>query len=192
MLERIFDSFAWIQKTIKCFQNPFFLEQREKNIVYLHEKQKLIMKKCIAILTGLLLMNVFALFAQGESKSLYPFYIGKDYVVVGVSADTSDKELLEIRKNILKYSSVRFTEFDVIRSKNGKIQFLSMRVDCRDGYSAYISHSFEDGDKSVHGFIRDYTRTNYDRAFYYGDLTSELSGIERVAKAVEESKETKN
>lgn len=137
-------------------------------------------------------MNVFALFAQGESKSLYPFYIGKDYVVVGVSADTSDKELLEIRKNILKYSSIRFTEFDVIRSKSGKIQFLSMRVDCRDGYNAYISHSFEDDDKSVHGFIRDYTRTNYDRAFYYGDLTSELSGIERVSKAIEDTEETKN
>lgn len=174
------------------FSESVFLEQREKNIVYLHEKQKLIMKKCIAILTGLLLVSVCGLFAQGDNESLFPYYIGKDYVVVGVSADTSDKELLEIRKNILKYSSVRFTEFDVIRSKSGKIQFLSMRVDCRDGYSAYISHSFEDGDKSVHGFIRDYTRTNYDRAFYYGDLTSELSGIERVAKAVEESKETKN
>ena len=150
------------------------------------------MKRSIAILAGLLLMNVFALFAQEESKSLYPFYIGKDYVVVGVSADTSDKELLEIRKNILKYSSIRFTEFDVIRSKSGKIQFLSMRVDCRDGYNAYISHSFEDGDKSVHGFIRDYTRTNYDRAFYYGDLTSELSGIKRVSKAIEDAEETKN
>ena len=192
MLGRIFDSFAWIQKTIKCFQNPFFYN-KEKKLSYICTKNKKIdMKRSIAILAGLLLMNVFALFAQGESKSLYPFYIGKDYVVVGVSADTSDKELLEIRKNILKYSSIRFTEFDVIRSKSGKIQFLSIRVDCRDGYNAYISHSFEDGDKSVHGFIRDYTRTNYDRAFYYGDLTSELSGIERVSKAIEESKETKN
>ena len=145
------------------------------------------MKRSIAILAGLLLMNVFALFAQEESKSLYPFYIGKDYVVVGVNADTSDKELLEIRKNILKYSSIRFTEFDVIRSKSGKIQFISMEIDCRDGYKASISHSFEKGDKSVHGFIRDYTRTNYDRAFYYGDLTSELSGIERVTQAIEES-----
>jgi hypothetical protein len=62
-----------------------------------------------------------------------------------------------------------------------------MEIDCRDGYKASISHSFEKGDKSVHGFIRDYTRTNYDRAFYYGDLTSELSGIERVTQAIKES-----
>jgi hypothetical protein len=145
------------------------------------------MKKRIALFTGFLFLCLFGAMAQHEDNSPFPFYIGKDYVVVGVSCDTSDKELLEIRKNILKYSSIRFTEFDVIRSKSGKIQFISMEIDCRDGYKASISHSFEKGDKSVHGFIRDYTRTNYDRAFYYGDLTSELSGIERVTQAIEES-----
>ncbi len=146
------------------------------------------MKKRIALFTGFLFLCLFGAMAQNDNdKSPFPYYIGKDYVVVGVSCDTSDKELLEIRKNILKYSSIRFTEFDVIRSKSGKIQFISMEIDCRDGYKASISHSFEKGDKSVHGFIRDYTRTNYDRAFYYGDLTSELSGIERVTQAIEES-----
>ena len=134
----------------------------------------------------LLTISCIYSFAQKEQQSPYPFYIGKDYVVVGVSAKTTDKELLEIRKNILKYSSVRFNEFDVIRGDDGNIFFLSMKIDCRDGYSAYISHSFEKGDTSVRGFIRDYTKTNFNRAFYYGDLTSEISGIERVKQAIAE------
>lgn len=146
------------------------------------------MKKKIALLFGMLLFVCLAK-AQTAGKEPFPYYIGKDYVVVGVSANTSDKELLDIRKNILKYSSVRFTNFDVIRGKDGKIQFLSMEIDCRDGYKASISHSFEKGDKSVHGFIRDYTRTNYDRAFYYGDLTTEQAGIERVKRVLEKPKE---
>jgi hypothetical protein len=148
------------------------------------------MKKKIFALV-LLTISFVCSFAQKEQKSLYPFYIGKDYVVVGVSAKTTDKELLEIRKNILKYSSIRFTEFDVIRGENGDIYFLSMRIDCRDGYSAYISHSFEKGDTSIHGFVRDYTKTNFNRAFYYGDLTSEISGIERIKQALTEKEEEK-
>ncbi len=146
------------------------------------------MKKRIALLFGILLCACFVK-AQSGDKEPFPYYIGKDYVVVGVSANTSDKQLLEIRKNILKYSTVRFTNFDVIRGKDGKIQFLSMEIDCRDGYRASISHSFEKGDKSIHGFIRDYTRNNYDRAFYYGDLTVEQAGIERVKRAMSEAKE---
>ena len=149
------------------------------------------MKRKFAIFVSVLLLSVLAIKAQSESNSPFPYYIGKDYVVVGVSSSTSDKELLEIRKNILKYSSIRFTNFDVIRAKSGEIQFLSMEIDCRDGYKASISHSFEKGDKSVFGFIRDYTRTNYDRAFYDGDLTSELSGIERVTKAIEKANQEK-
>jgi hypothetical protein len=139
----------------------------------------------------LLTISFVCSFAQKEQKSPYPYYIGKDYVVVGVSAKTTDKELLEIRQNILKYSSIRFNEFDVIRGEDGNIYFLSMKIDCRDGYSAYISHSFEKGDTSVHGFIRDYTKTKFNRAFYYGDLTNEISGIERVNQVIAEKKEEK-
>ncbi len=143
-------------------------------------------KKAVLFICIAFLAIVSAKAQKGDSP--YPFYIGKDYVVVGVSANTTDKELLEIRKNILKYSTIRFTNFDVIRGDDGKIFFLSMDVDCRDGYRASISHSFEKGDTSVHGFIRDYSRNNYKRAFYYGDLTSELSGIERVKEAIESAK----
>ena len=148
------------------------------------------MKKRFVVLVALMMSFVFS-FAQGEGKSLYPFYIGKDYVVVGVSAKTTDKELLEIRKNILKYSSIRFNEFDVIRGENGDIYFLSIKVDCRDGYSAYISHSFEKGDTTVHGFVRDYTKTHFNRAFYYGDLTDKTSGIERIKQALANKEEEK-
>ncbi|MBR5254534.1 MAG: hypothetical protein IKV46_05790 [Bacteroidales bacterium] len=148
------------------------------------------MKKRFVIIAALLMSFVFS-FAQSEVKSLYPYYISKDYVVVGVSAKTSDKELLDIRKNILKYSSIRFNEFDVIRGENGDIYFLSMKIDCRDGYSAYISHSFEKGDTTVHGFVRDYTKTHFNRAFYYGDLTDETSGIERIKQALAEKEEEK-
>ena len=56
------------------------------------------MKKRFIVLLVLVMSFAFS-FAQSESKDLYPFYIGKDYVVVGVSAKTTDKELLEIRKN---------------------------------------------------------------------------------------------
>ena len=130
-------------------------------------------------------------FAQERPKSPFPYYIGKDYVVVGVGAKTTDAELLDIRKNLLKYSSIRFTEFDVIRGEDGDIYFLSMEVDCRDGYSASISHSFEKGDTTIHGFIRDYTKTKYNRAFYYGNLCSEQSGIERVVAVLNEREEEK-
>ncbi|MEE0889848.1 MAG: hypothetical protein U0L22_06330 [Bacteroidales bacterium] len=148
------------------------------------------MKKRFVVLVVLMMSFVLS-FAQNNNKDLYPFYIGKDYVVVGVSAKTTDKELLEIRKNILKYSSIRFNEFDVIRGENGDIYFLSIKVDCRDGYSAYISHSFEKGDTTIHGFIRDYTKTHFNRAFYYGDLTDETSGIERIKQALAEKEEEK-
>lgn len=148
------------------------------------------MRKGFVVLVALMMSFVLS-FAQNDNKDLYPFYIGKDYVVVGVSAKTTDKELLEIRKNILKYSSIRFNEFDVIRGENGDIYFLSIKVDCRDGYSAYISHSFEKGDTTVHGFIRDYTKTHFNRAFYYGDLTDETSGIERIKQALAEKEEEK-
>jgi hypothetical protein len=148
------------------------------------------MKKRFIVLLVLVMSFAFS-FAQSESKDLYPFYIGKDYVVVGVSAKTTDKELLEIRKNILKYSSIRFNEFDVIRGEDGDIYFLSIKVDCRDGYNAYISHSFEKGDTSVHGFIRDYTKTHFNRAFYYGDLTNKTSGIERIKQELAKKEEEK-
>ncbi len=149
------------------------------------------MRKKAILFVAVLLCSIVGLWAQ-KDENPYPFYISKDYVVVGVSANTTDKQLLDIRKNILKYSSIRFTNFDVIRGEDGKIYFLSMEIDCRDGYHASISHSFEKGDKSVHGFIRDYSRNNYKRPFYYGDLTSELSGIERVKEAIKKEKEENN
>ena len=83
------------------------------------------MKKRFVVLVVLMMSFVFS-FAQSNNKDLFPFYIGKDYVVVGVSAKTTDKELLEIRKNILKYSTIRFNEFDVVRGENGDIYFLSI------------------------------------------------------------------
>ena len=54
-----------------------------------------------------------------------------------------------------------------------------------------ISHSFEKGDTTIHGFIRDYTKTKYNRAFYYGNLCSEQSGIERVVAVLNEREEEK-
>lgn len=145
------------------------------------------MKKT-GILLVILTMFSTALFSQGK-KPYYPTLLTKDYVVVGISAKTTDKQLLEIRKNILKYTTIRFTNFDVIRGKNGDIYFLSMEVDCRDGYKGNISHAFEKGDTTYYGFIRDYSLNTYKRAFYIGDLTSPLSGINHVEEYLENQKQ---
>ncbi len=143
-----------------------------------------------------LIISIFLLFisltgyAQLEKIEDSPYYIDKDLVVVGITANTTDKELLEIRTQLLKFTSIRFTNFDVIREKKGrkferfwfrkqygKIQFVSMEVDARDGFSGKISHSFEPGDKSTQGFYRDYEKNTYNKAFFIGDLGEETQRI---------------
>lgn len=118
--------------------------------------------------------------SKSNDKVWYPSLFTKDYVVVAVNAHTTDEELLKIRKDVLKYSSIRFTNFDVIRSSNGDIYFLSMAVDCRDGYKGNISHAFEPGDTTYYGFVRDYSLNTYKRPFYIGNLLGEYSGIKHV------------
>ncbi|MDR0971816.1 MAG: hypothetical protein LBM25_05485 [Bacteroidales bacterium] len=126
----------------------------------------------------LLLVSLFCLkgFAQIEKLDSTYIYIDKDLVVLGINSNTTDEQLLDIRTRLLKYSTIRFTEFDVIREqtnekdKKGKIQFISMEVDCRDGYVGKISHSFEKGDTSTWGFYRNYEKNSYKRAFYIGQL----------------------
>mgnify|MGYP003329490196 CR=1 FL=1 len=61
----------------------------------------------------------------------------------------------------------------MIRGKDGDIYFLSMAVDCRDGFKGDISHSFEPGDTTHYGFIRDYTKDPNKIAFYIGNLDAE-------------------
>lgn len=129
-------------------------------------------------------------FSQTEKLSNSPIYIDKELVVVGVSSKTTDKELLEIRTKLLKLTSIRFTNFDVIRvvkgrkfknfwfrKQHGEIQFISMEVDSRDGFKGKISHSFEPGDKSIQGFYRDYEKNSYNKSFFIGDLTQETERI---------------
>lgn len=135
------------------------------------------MKKFILLL-GLISLS-FVSFSQVEILKDSPIYIEGDVVMVGVNAKTTDKELLEIRTKLLKFTTIRFTEFDVIRAKpenkkeEGDIQFISMEVDCRDGYSGKISHSFEQGDTSTFGFYRDYSKNTYNKAFFIGNLSNE-------------------
>lgn len=145
------------------------------------------MRKIFLItLTVLLCGQLYAQVGGGKDstnlkdKVWYPSLFTKDYVVVAINAHTTDEELLKIRKDILKYSSIRFTNFDVIRSSNGDIYFLSMAVDCRDGYKGNISHAFEPGDTTYYGFVRDYSLNTYKRPFYIGNLLSEYSGIKHV------------
>lgn len=135
------------------------------------------MKKFI-LLIGLISLS-FVAFSQVEILKVSPIYIKGDVVMVGVNAKTTDKELLEIRTKLLKFTTIRFTEFDVIRAnptnkkEEGDIQFISMEVDCRDGYSGKISHSFEQGDTSTFGFYRDYSKNTYNKAFFIGNLSNE-------------------
>ncbi|MDO5760757.1 MAG: hypothetical protein Q4Q06_07010, partial [Bacteroidota bacterium] len=73
------------------------------------------MKKIYILLLTFICAVVVDLHAQNsEQEVCYPYIFTKEYAVVGISAKTTDKELLEIRKNILKYTSIRFTNFDVI------------------------------------------------------------------------------
>lgn len=139
------------------------------------------MKK-IGLIISLFLFG-FSLYAQ-QPKSWYPTYFSKDYVVVAVNAHTTDAELLKIRKDILKYSLIRFTNFDVIRANDGTIYFLSMEVDCRDGYSGKISHAFEPGDTTYYGFVRDFSLNTYKKPFFMGDLLSPYSGIKHVEEYI--------
>lgn len=135
------------------------------------------MKKIFLLL--LFAFSAIASFAQVEKLKDSPIYIEGDLVVVGVNAKTTDAQLLEIRTKLLKYTSIRFTNFDVIRTtpKNkkevGDIQFISMEVDCRDGFNGKISHSFEPGDNSTYGFYRDYTKNSYKLSFFIGNLTEQ-------------------
>lgn len=122
----------------------------------------------------------------------YPYIFTKDYAVVGINAKTTDKELFDIRRDILKYTSIRFTNFDVIRGKNGDIYFLSMEVDCRDGYKGAISHAFEPGDTAYYGFIRDFTKEPNKIAFYIGDLSDEKSCINHVNAYIKEKQLKEN
>ncbi|MBR1774707.1 MAG: hypothetical protein IJ759_04185 [Bacteroidales bacterium] len=144
------------------------------------------MKK--SILTAVFTLFGIIAFAQ-EPKQWAPAYFSKDYVVVAINAHTTDSELLQIRKNILKYSMIRFTNFDVIRSDDGSIYFLSMEVDCRDGYSGKISHAFEPGDTTYYGFVRDYSLNTYKKPFFIGNLLSPYSGINHVEEYIQAKKE---
>lgn len=145
------------------------------------------MKRFI-LLTALLCFSIGAM-AQEEKIKDNPAYITKDLVVVGITAKTTDAQLLDIRTRLLKYSTIRFTNFDVIRAKvykktffglfkkkvEGDIQFVSMEVDCRDGFNGKISHSFENGDSDTWGFYRDYEKNSFKKSFFIGNLTKETA-----------------
>ena len=136
------------------------------------------------------LFSIMVLFAKAqEPKSWAPAYFSKDYVVVAISSKTTDDELLQIRKNILKYSSIRFTNFDVIRAKDGSIYFLSMEVDCRDSYSGKISHAFEPGDTSYYGFVRDYSLNTYKKPYFIGNLLSDYSSINHIEEYIQQQQQ---
>lgn len=132
------------------------------------------MKKIILLL-GFIAFS-FASFSQVERLGQDPIYIDDTLVVIGINAKTTDKELMEIRTKLLKFTTIRFIEFDVIREtrpkkeSEGDIQFLSLEIDCRDGYIGRISHSFEKGDRSLQGFYRNYSKNTYNRAFFIGQL----------------------
>ncbi|MBR1626808.1 MAG: hypothetical protein IJ681_06660 [Bacteroidales bacterium] len=142
-------------------------------------------KSAFVIVLSLLAITLSA----QEPKEWAPAYFSKDYVVVAVNAHTTDSELLQIRKNILKYSMIRFTNFDVIRADDGSIYFLSMEVDCRDGYNGKISHAFEPGDTTYYGFVRDYSLNTYKKPFFIGNLLSPYSGINHVEEYIATKKQ---
>ncbi len=148
------------------------------------------MKKIVLLI--IMISLSFAGYSQVERLKESPIYIDGDLVVVGVNAKTTDEELLEIRTKLLKYTTIRFTEFDVIRAKPkkkkevGDIQFISMEIDCRDGYIGKISHSFEPGDVSIQGFFRDYSKNTYKRAFFIGNLS------EQSIEFIKQEEENKN
>lgn len=155
------------------------------------------MKKILGLI--ICMFCVTSLFAQEDSttynnkKGWYPYLFTKDYAVVAINSHTTDEELLKIRKDILKYTSIRFTNFDVIRSDNGDIYFLSMAVDCRDGYKGNISHSFEPGDTTYYGFVRDFSLNTFKRPFFIGNLCSPYSGINHVEEyLLKEKQEAEN
>lgn len=142
------------------------------------------MKKLFLLLVFSFIAGVVV--AQVERLKESPIYIDDTLVVVGVNAKTTDKELLEIRTKLLKFTTIRFIEFDVIREttkskyEEGDIQFISMEVDCRDGYVGKISHSFEPGDKSIQGFYRDYSKNTFRRAFFIGALADKYIALKRT------------
>ena len=150
----------------------------------------------IFLFLGFLLISLSGI-SQVDKIIESPIYVTDDLVIVGITAKTTDNKLL-------KYSSIRFTNFDVIRVNKeskwfkslfkkefGDIQFISMEVDCRDGFSGKISHSFESGDKSVQGFYRDYKKNSYKKSFFIGDLTKETMRINEENKAEKEILENK-
>lgn len=136
----------------------------------------------------LLVFSILSIIAYSQVEKLQnsPIFIDDTLVVIGINSKTSDKELLEIRTKLLKFSTIRFIEFDVIRepsskkNEQGDIQFLSLEVDCRDGYIGKISHSFEKGDNSIQGFYRDYSKNTYRRAFFIGKLADNYPNIENT------------
>lgn len=154
------------------------------------------MKKiCIFIFS---IMYISYGFSQIEKLEKSNIYIDKDLVVVGVTAKTTDEELLEIRTKLLKFTSIRFTNFDVIREPKGwkfkkfwfrkeygDIKFISMEVDSRDGFYGKISHSFEKGDKSIQGFYRDYQKNTYNKSFFIGNLSLETQRIKSLNQSQE-------
>jgi len=150
------------------------------------------MKKIILLL-GFISLSLVS-FSQVEKINNTPIYIDDTLIVVGVRANTSDKELMEIRTKLLKYSTIRFIEFDVIREPSSKqdvegdIQFLSLEIDCRDGYIGRISHSFEKGDNSIQGFYRNYSKNTYSRAFFIGQLADKfiVKEIKKIDTVIED------
>ena len=134
----------------------------------------------------LIVFSFFSMIAYSQVEKLQnsPIFINDTLVVVGINSKTTDKELLEIRTKLLKFSTIRFIEFDVIRepsskkNEEGDIQFISLEVDCRDGYIGKISHSFEKGDNSIQGFYRDCSKNNYRRAFFIGTLADNYQNME--------------
>jgi hypothetical protein len=141
------------------------------------------MKKIIVLIAVIVCLCSCSTTLQ-KSSNLSPITIEKKegtndvaYVQVCITAKTSDAQLLEIRKKIIQHTKIRFTNFDVIRGSNGDIYFLSMAIDCRDGYSGEFSHSFEPGDTSVQGFFRHYFKNTYNQPFVFGNI-SDLPAIE--------------
>jgi hypothetical protein len=156
--------------------------------------------KRLILLSVFVCLSLMAL-CQTEKIKDNPLYITKDLVVMGINAYTTDAQLLAIRTNLLKYSTIRFTNFDVIRTKEykktflglfkkkveGQIQFVSIEVDCRDGFNGKISHSFEKGDNDTWGFYRDYEKNSFKKSFFIGNLTKETANNEQQEERIKET-----
>ncbi len=103
------------------------------------------------------------------NSSATHFFINKQETELSISAETTKEELLKISRELARKMNIALDFSNSRFNESGKLEALSLLVDCNDGFSGEAVVSSFLLKKNNYGFHRDYTARG-EQAFFIGKM----------------------